>query len=116
MSWTARMVAVTVAALTLGAAGSAYGDATVHFNAKVRVIAHGAKMDYHGKVRSELLECQADRTIRISLKGHLIAQATTDEDGRFSEKADAVPDGSSVKFKLKPAGPECPALTLYVEI
>jgi hypothetical protein len=110
------MGAMIVAVAALAMAGPAFGDANVHFNAKVRVVSHGDQMQYHGRVRSDVEACQVGRTLRISSSHHLIGQTATDDAGKFSIVANAVPDGSSVKFKLKPNGPDCPAATLFVEI
>ena len=116
MRWSARLVALMVSVGTLAAAAAAFGEANIHFDAKVRVISGGDRMQYHGRVRSNVEACEVGRTVRISNAGRLIGVTATDETGRFSIKAKAVPDGSSVKFKLKRNGSECDPQTLFVEI
>jgi hypothetical protein len=115
MSTSVRLGAMIVAAGML-AAPAAFGDANVHFNAKIRLVSHGTQMQYHGRVRSNSEACQVGRTVRISETGHLIGKTATGDNGKFSLVANAVEDGSSVKFKLKPNGPDCPAALLFVEI
>jgi hypothetical protein len=115
MSWSARLVALVAAMAALATASSAFGEANVHFNAKIRPASHGTKMEYYGRVRSNVEACQAGRTVRIS-SGLLIAQTGTGEDGKFSVVASSVPDGSTVKFKLTRNGRECPAQTITVEL
>ena len=116
MSWNARLVAIVVSLAALVAPVAAFGEASIDFTAKVRILAGGERMQYHGKVRSDFEACAVDRKVRISVPGREIGELKTDEDGKFSIKADAVPDGSKVKFKLKPVGLECPAKTVYVKI
>jgi hypothetical protein len=106
---------MVVAVAALVTASSAFGAANVHFNAKVRPASHGTKMEYYGRVRSNVEACQAGRTVRIS-SGLLIAQTGTGEDGKFSVVANSVPDGSTVKFKLTRNGRECAAATISIEI
>ncbi len=117
MGWSARFVAMAVAVAALTAAGSAFAEeANLRFSAKVRIISGGDRMQYHGKVRSDLEACQVGRTVRITESGDLIGLTSTKGSGKFSLKTDAVEDGSTVKFKLKPNGPDCPSKTLFVEI
>ena len=116
MSWSARLVAVVVAVAAFAAAGSAFAETTIHITAKVRIISGGERMQYHGKVRSPVEECQVGRTVRITSSGDEIGSTETDDKGKFSIKGDAVEDGSKVKFKVKPNGTECPAKTVYVKI
>jgi hypothetical protein len=73
-------------------------------------------MQYHGKVHSDVEACQVGRTVRITSSGDLIGKATTEDNGKFSIKADAVERDSRVKFKLKPSGPVCQSETLFVEL
>jgi hypothetical protein len=115
MSWSARLVVLVVAVAALVTASSALGDANVHFNAKIRTVSHGTKMEYYGRVRSNVEACQVGRAVRISA-GLLIGQTGTGEDGTFSLVANRVPDGTSVKFKLTRNGRECPAATIFVEL
>jgi hypothetical protein len=117
MSWSARLAAVTAALVALAVAGSAFaGEVTVDFTAKVRPISGGDRMQYHGRVSSEVEACQVGRKVRISLSGDLIGKTETRDNGKFSLKADAVEDDSSVKFKFKPNRPLCPSETLFVEV
>ena len=116
MSWNARLVAMVVSVAALVAPVAAFGEASIDFTAKVRVLAAGERMQYHGKVSSDFEACAVDRKVRISNDGNLIGQRVTDEDGKFSINAPAVEDNSKVKFKLKPVGEECPAKTVYVKI
>jgi hypothetical protein len=116
MSWSARIATLIVSVATLAGAAPAIAGTNIHFDAKIRVISGGDRMQYHGRVRSNVEACEVGRTVRITNARRLIGQTATDERGKFSLKADAVPEGSSVKFKLKPNGPECPAQTLFVEI
>ena len=116
MTWRTRLVAVIVSVAALATAGAAFGDANIHFSAKVRVLANSDEFQYHGKVRSNLEACQIGRTVRVTVRGHLIGQTGTGNDGRYSFRAAPVDDGSIVKFKLKPNGPDCPSATLLVEI
>ena len=117
MSLSARLAAMAVSVGMLAAAAPAFGGAaSIDFTAKIRVLSGGDRMQYHGKVKSDVIDCQVGRTVRITNAGRLVGVAGTDESGKFSVKAAAVPDGSSVKFKLKPNGSECPAQTLFVEI
>ena len=89
------------------------GDANVHFSAKIRSASHGTKMEYYGRVRSDVEACQVGRAVRISA-GLLIGQTGTGEDGKFSLVAKPVPDGTTVKFKLTRNGHDCPAQTIFV--
>ena len=117
MSLSARLGAMAVSVGMLAAAAPAFGGvADLDFTAKVRVLSGGDRMQYHGRVRSSNELCQVGRTVRITNAGRLIGVTATDDRGKYSVKAAAVPDGSSVKFKLKPNGSECPAQTLFVEI
>ena len=117
MSLSARMAAMAVSVGLLATAAPAFGGVSdLDFTAKIRVISGGDQMQYHGRVRSSNEFCQVGRTVRITNARRLIGVAATTETGKFSVKAPAVPDGSSVKFKLKPNGSDCPAQTLFVEI
>jgi hypothetical protein len=105
-----------VAVVALGAAASAFADANQHFDAKVRVLANSDKFEYHGRIRSDLPECEVDRKVLIKRGPSKIGNAVTDLNGRFSRKAASVPDGSTVTFKLADAGVNCPGLRVEVEI
>ena len=116
MRLSARVVAVIAAmGMTAMAAPASAQDVRQKFDAKVRVLSNGSQFQYHGRVRSNLEFCEVGRTVRISRGGREIVLTSTDERGRFSAKAAAVPDGSTIKFKVKP-NEECDALKLFVEI
>ena len=111
------LVAVCASLAVIAVGAPAFGDdVDVHFDAKVNPFLNGDQAKYSGRVRSSLEECQAGRKVRITLKRHLIAKAETEESGKFSVVADSVDEGSSVKFKLKPNRPDCPAQTVFVEV
>ena len=101
---------------TLAGPTAASADTNLHFNAKVRVLAAADEYEYHGRVRSNVEECQVGRTVRVTRGGRLIGKTGTDIDGRFSFRAKPVPDGSTVKFKLKPNGPDCAPAKIFVEL
>ena len=111
-----RLVGMVVAVAALGAASSAFGGTDVEFKAKIRPVSGGDEMQYYGRVSSDVEECRADRTVRITSSGRLIGTTATQENGKFSLVADPVEDGSSVKFKLKRASADCPAATVLVEL
>ena len=106
---------VSVAALAAASSAFAGSEATIHFNAKIRTVSHGDKMEYYGRARSNLEACQVGRTVRISA-GLLIGQTGTDAGGKFSLVANPVEDGATVKFKLTRNGSDCPAQTLFVDL
>ena len=116
MSLSARLAGMIVTVAALAAASSAFGGAEVQFSAKVREASGSDRMQYYGRVKSDVEECQAGRTVRITSSGRLIGRTRTEESGKYSIVAKRVPNGSSVKFKLKRNGTECPASTLFVEL
>ena len=116
MSWRACLLAVCVALLALPAGAPARGDLDVDFDVKVKPIGNGERYAYSGRVRANLEECQVGRKVRVTAARRLIGKAKTDEDGKFKITGDPVKDGSSVKFKLKPNRPNCPAQTVFVQV
>ena len=112
----ACLVAVCAALAALPGGAWARGGLDVDFEAKVKPIGNGEHYKYSGRVRASLEECQVGRKVRITIAHRLVGTAKTDEDGKFSLTGDPVKDGSSVKFKLKPNRPSCPAQTVFVQV
>ena len=110
------LIAALAVLATLAGAATAFATTNLHFNAKVRILATGDAYEYHGRVRSNVDACQIGRTIRVTVGGRLIGKTGTDVDGRFTFKAKPVRDGSSVKFKLKPNGPDCGPAKIFVQV
>jgi hypothetical protein len=116
MSWSTRFVGLIVAVAALAACSTAFAGVDFTFNAKVRIVSGGDLMQYHGKVLSNVEECQVGRKIKIKSPGVKLGSAFTDAKGKFSIKDDAVEDGALVKFKLVAIGDTCPGGKVVVEI